>query len=113
MKVKAIFHIDEIEKWDLLIENVENLLKGIEYEEYEIEILANSKAVNKYKKGNAQEANRLEQLSKKKVNIIACNNALNSQKISRDMLFPYIKVVPIGVKELIEKQLEGYAYIKP
>ena len=111
MKLKAIFHIDEMEKWDLLLGNVENLLKSLDNTDYEITILANSKAVLRYKIDN--ENSRLEELSNRKVNIIACNNALNSQKISKDMLPNYIIVVPVGVKELIEKQLEGYAYIKP
>jgi intracellular sulfur oxidation DsrE/DsrF family protein len=111
MKLKAIFHIDEMEKWDLLLGNVENLLKSLDNTDYEIAILANSKAVIRYKIDN--DNSRLEEIANRKVNIIACNNALNSQKISKDMLPNYIIVVPVGVKELIEKQLEGYAYIKP
>jgi uncharacterized protein len=111
MKIKAIFHIDEIEKWDLLIGNVENLLNSLESTEYEIEILANSKAVIQYKKDN--DNSKLEKLVDRKVNIVACNNALKSQGITKEMLPHYVKIVPVGVKELIEKQLEGYAYIKP
>jgi intracellular sulfur oxidation DsrE/DsrF family protein len=111
MMIKVVFHIDEIEKWDLLIGNVENLLRSLGNTEYEIEILANSKAVIQYKKENNNK--KLEELSNKKVDIIACNNALNSQKITQEMLAYYVKIVPVGVKELIDKQLEGYAYIKP
>ena len=111
MKIKAIFHIDEIEKWNLLIGNVENLLNSLENMDYEIEILANSKAVIQYKKDN--DNSKLENLSNRKVDIIACNNALNSQRITKEMLPHYVRVVPVGVKELIEKQFDGYAYIKP
>jgi hypothetical protein len=43
----------------------------------------------------------------------ACNNLLIGVNIQRSELLPFVNVVPIGVKELIEKQLDGFAYIKP
>ncbi|HBF38004.1 MAG TPA: hypothetical protein DDW50_11850, partial [Firmicutes bacterium] len=56
---------------------------------------------------------RLEELSKKGVYFTACNNALNSLKIEKERLYPFITIVPIGVKEIIEKERVGYAYLKP
>ncbi len=113
MKIKAIFHVDELEKWNLLITNVENLLKGIDIKDSQVEIVANSKAVMRYRKDFESDNTGLEELEKKGISVIACNNALNSLKIEKEMLCPYVKVVPIGVKEIIEKQLDGYAYVKP
>ena len=113
MKIKAVFHIDEMEKWDLLITNVKNLVKGINIEDSEVEIVANSKAVLRYKQDAGFDNTSLEELGEKGISIIACNNALNSLKIEKGMLYAFVKVVPIGVKEIIEKQLEGYAYLKP
>ena len=113
MKIKAVFHVDELEKWDLLITNVENLLKGIDIKDSQVEIVANSKAVMRYRKDFESDNTGLEELEKKGISVIACNNALNSLKIEKEMLYPYVKIVPIGVKEIIEKQLDGYAYVKP
>jgi len=113
MKIKAVFHIDEMEKWDLLITNVKNLVNGINIEDSEVEIVANSKAVLRYKQDTGFDNTSLEELGKKGISIIACNNALNSFKIEKGMLYAYVKVVPVGVKEIIEKQLDGYAYLKP
>lgn len=113
MGIKVVFHIDEIEKWGLVIANVRNLLKGIEIAESEIEIVANSKAVLSYVKKQDNEESIFEELSTKGVQIVACNNALASLKVERESLYSYVRVVPIGVKEIIEKQQEGYAYIKP
>jgi len=45
MKIKIVFHIDEMEKWELLIANIKNLANGINIEDSEVEIVANSKAV--------------------------------------------------------------------
>jgi len=113
MNIKAIFHVDELDKWELLLENVQNLVKGIDIEKSQVEIVANSKAVMRYKKDFGADNSVLEELGKKGISIVACNNALNSLKIEKEMLYPYVKVVPIGAKEIIEKQLDGYAYIKP
>jgi uncharacterized protein len=113
MKIKAIFHIDEYEKWDLLLTNVENLLKGTDINEAEIEVVANSKAVAYYKADSSSNELRLEELSKRGIVFAACRNSLNSLKLDQDMLYPYIRIVPIGVKEIIEKEHEGFAYIKP
>ncbi len=113
MGIKVVFHIDEMEKWGLVIANVRNLLNGIEITESEIEIVANSKAVMRYVKNQENEESIFEELSRIGVQIVACNNALNSLKIERETIYPYVRIVPIGVKEIIEKQQKGYAYIKP
>lgn len=113
MIIKAVFHIDEVEKWDLVITNVENLLKGIDIENSHITIVANSTAVIRYKISSSVDNSRLEKLSQNGVAVIACNNALNSLEIDKNMLYSYVKIVPIGVKEIIEKQFDGYAYLKP
>ncbi|WP_375724040.1 DsrE family protein [Arcobacter sp. KX21116] len=112
MKIKVVFHIDEIEKWDLTLANVENLLKGIDVENSHIEIVANSKAVLAYK-NDSNIGKKLEKLVSNKVDIIACNNALKNLNIEDEMLYSFVKIVPIGVKELIVRQHEGYAYLKP
>lgn len=44
-----IFYIDENDKWNLLIGNVNNLCKDIEMKKSTVEILANSEVVKIYK----------------------------------------------------------------
>jgi intracellular sulfur oxidation DsrE/DsrF family protein len=112
MVIKVVFHIDEIEKWDLTLANVENLLKGIDVENSHIEIVANSKAVLAYKNDSII-GEKLKILVSNKVDIIACNNALKNLNIEDEILYSFVKIVPIGVKELIVRQHEGYAYLKP
>ena len=112
MKTKAVFHIDENEKWKLLIGNVNNLSKGIDLKDSEIEIVANSIAVSMYKEKESIFKKELEELHNIGVRICACNNALNGMNINKTEIMKFIEVVPIGVKELIDRQLEGYSYIK-
>ncbi len=113
MKIKAVFHIDENEKWKLLIDNVNNLYKGIDNKSLVMTIVANSIAVSMYKERESIFKKELEELHSMGVRICACNNALNGMHIEKSEIMKFIEVVPIGVKEIIDRQLDGFAYIKP
>lgn len=115
-EVKVIFHIDELDKWKLLIKNVENLINTINYKKIKIEVLANSEAVKAYDMSSDldnQITVYMEKLENKNVRFTACNNALNGFNIKKKDLIEFVDVVPVGVLELVKKQNEGYAYIKP
>ena len=114
MNGRVIFHVDELSKWGLLLKNVQNLVQAAEGDSVQIEVLANSEAVKLYVKNRAvNELSAMQDLSKQGVHFVACNNALKGLSIGREQLAPFISVVPVGVLELIKKQSEGYAYIKP
>ena len=110
---KVIFHIDELNKWELLLKNVSNLLDVIDVNEYSIEVLANSEAVKFYDSNFNEDKKVIEDLNSKGVKFVACNNALIANKTKKEDLIYFIEIVPVGVLELINKQSEGYAYIKP
>ena len=57
--------------------------------------------------------NKMLLTSKLGVHFIACRNSLVGNKIDEKLLPNFVEVVPSGVTELIKKQAEGYAYIKP
>lgn len=112
---KVIFHIDELNKWKLLLGNVSNLLNSMDNDKFYVEVLANSEAVKCYDANQNLNAdiNTMESLNKKGVKFVACNNALTAYDIKKDNIFDFIDIVPTGVVELVKKQSEGYAYIKP
>lgn len=114
MTVKVIFHIDESSRWGLLLKNVQNLTKVVDPKSARIEVLANSEAVEFYA-GSASDGDKglMQGLSKAGVRFVACNNALKGMGIAKEQLLPSVEVVPAGVVELIEKQSQGYAYIRP
>ena len=111
---KVIFHIDESGKWDLLLKNVANLLALADTQTSRIEVLANSEAVRELKNEPANpHLSSIERLFVQGVLFAACNNALNALGIRARELAPFVRVVPAGVLELVERQEQGYAYIKP
>lgn len=112
--VKAIFHIDDYSRWSLLLGNVKNLTRVLEPSEYHVKVLANSEAVKLYADKTEIKIQRLiENLSQTGIRFMACNNSLNALGIEREILPGFVEIVPVGVLELIERQAEGYAYIKP
>jgi uncharacterized protein len=55
----------------------------------------------------------MRDLNSKGVKFVACNNSLTSLDFKKEDLIDFINIVPVGVLELIVKQEEGYAYVKP
>lgn len=113
---RVIFHIDDFSKWNTAFNNVKNLIKdqadnggGLV-----IEVLANGSAVRHLAKNAKQkiDEDQLIQLIEQEVRVVACNNALTANRITREALFDQIEVVSAGVSELVAKQNDGFAYIK-
>lgn len=114
MGLKAIFHIDESPKWDLLLKNAANLVRMADMETAQIEVLANAEAVRDYAAGeDTAHIIDMQRLAEQGVLFAACNNALKAHRVNPDQLVAFVKIVPAGVLELTERQMQGYAYIKP
>lgn len=115
--MNVLFHIDEPERWPMVLANVGNMLAFYQgtAERPVIEIVANGPAVAELKASPSQGAlhEPMRMLSEQSVDIAACRNALRSQGIAETELLPFVRTVPAGVVELAVKQGEGYAYIKP
>jgi intracellular sulfur oxidation DsrE/DsrF family protein len=78
-----------------------------------VEVLANGDAVASYVPSSSNTVQMMNELAKSNVTFVACNNSIHGMKISAEDLLPFVKLVPVGVVEIIQKQNEGYAYIKP
>lgn len=118
INLKIIFHIDEPNKWPMVLENLKNVLNNAKEKnvEYQLEVLAHSMAVFQLRELIARNTHLLDQFienAEAGVVFAVCNNSLNKFNIAKDELFSFCKIVPAGVIELAEKQTEGYVYIKP
>ncbi|WP_297418203.1 DsrE family protein [Clostridium sp.] len=117
MEYKVIFHVDELSKWNLVLKNVSNLLEAIGNNKFYIEVLANAEAVKSYNAPTEETdlniANFMKELNTKGIKFAACNNALKGFGLKKEDINSFVNIVPAGVLELVEKQMEGYSYIKP
>jgi hypothetical protein len=115
--LKVIFHINEVERWDIALGNITNLLKDVGEENVDVRVLANGQAVLAF--SEESKIQRMKELSDRGVRFLACRNSLRNLCstsdvcISEEHLPEFIGVVPAGITELIKRQSEGYAYIKP
>ncbi len=57
--------------------------------------------------------NDLRALVEKGVTVAQCNNTLKERKIDPNQLYDFIAIVPSGVGEIIIRQGEDWAVIKP
>ena len=77
-----------------------------------IELVAFSAGTDAFLKGGKYEED-LKALVEKGVIVSQCNNTLRERKITRDQIYDFIAVVPSGAGELVIRQVEGWAVIKP
>ena len=116
MEPKIIFHINEMQRWNLLLNNVTNLSLSYKGESSNaiIEVLAHSEAVRGYLQDSSEDYRpAMDRLSQQGVRFVACSRALLGMGITKEEIFQFVHVVPAGVRELADRQMEGYAYIKP
>ncbi len=45
--------------------------------------------------------------------VCACTNTLQSRRLTKEALLPGVTVVPSGVAHLVERQRQGWAYLRP
>jgi hypothetical protein len=115
--LKVIFHINEFEKWETLLGNITNLLKDGGDEAVKVRVLMNGPSVKALSDETLLQ--RMRELSDKGVRFTVCRNSLKALCGSGELcideknLPEFLTVVPAGVTELIKRQTEGYAYIKP
>lgn len=115
--MKVVFHVDESAKWGMVLANARNIQRysSANAEELVSEIVANGEAVKELK-GRAPVEDlhdQMQDLMEEGVIIAACGNAMRGQGMTEDDLLAGIVMVPAGVVELVQKQEEGFAYIKP
>ncbi|MDK2974968.1 MAG: uncharacterized protein PWP08_1339 [Methanofollis sp.] len=108
---KAIFHLDESAKARLVFKNVGNLLDDLG-ESVAVEILANSEGVKAFLL-TGQYIDLLGEYAEQGVRFTVCANSLRAFGFTRDDFPRAIEVAPSGVGELVRRQAEGYAYIRP
>ncbi|GAA5100274.1 DsrE family protein [Wohlfahrtiimonas larvae] len=108
---KVVFHVDEIDKWDRVIANVNNLLKEIDVSNAHIIVIANAQAVKGYLMPEKYHAFR--NLVQQNVTLNICHNSMRGLDIQEHQLPDFVRIVSAAVMELVRKQHEGFAYIKP
>lgn len=54
----------------------------------------------------------IKALHAKGVRFIVCENTMTTRKISKEQFIPEVEYVTSGIAEIVEKQEQGWSYIK-
>jgi intracellular sulfur oxidation DsrE/DsrF family protein len=105
-------HVDESDpdKHESVLRNVANLLDA--EDNISVEIVAHGPGLAAVLK-DSPHADRLRELLDRGVQVAACANTMKSRDISDDQLVVGSRVVPAGIAELVTKQRDGWAYVRP
>lgn len=114
-RAKGVFQVSDADpqKWNLALNNVRNV-----QDEYggtmgvELEIVAFGPGIGMLKAGSPVAA-RVADALKNGIRIVACENSMKAQKLVPADMLSGIGYVPAGVVELMKKQAQGWAYIRP
>jgi uncharacterized protein len=113
-KQRVIFQVsdNDPEKWKLALSNALNVQMDLGKNNVEIEIMAYGPGLPMLG-AESKVADRLAQALDNNVALIACENTMQTTKVSRDDMYYGIKYVQAGVTHLMKRQQEGWAYIRP
>ena len=111
---KVIFQVSDNDprKWNLALNNVKNVQEDLGKSNVEIELVAYGPGLPMLKL-DSEVASRVRDALAQGVKILACENTMTNTKTTRADMLPNIGYVKAGVVELMEKQQQGWAYIRP
>lgn len=99
-------------RWNLALTNVQNLQDGMGADKVVIEIVAYGPGIGMLKADAVTNA-RIGELVERGVAVRACENTMRNQKLQRADMHPGVGYVPAGVIEIVKRQQEGWAYLRP
>lgn len=99
-------------KWNLALNNAKNLQDDVGAANVDIEIVVYGPGIDMLKL-ESPSGSRVADAMKANVKVIACENTMRGQKLTRDDMLPAISYVPAGVTEIMTRQSEGWAYLRP
>ncbi len=99
-------------KWNLALNNAKNLQVDLGAANVEIEIVAYGPGLNMVKSGSAV-SNRIDESVMAGLNIVACENTMANQKVTRAEILPGVNYVGAGVVEIMRRQQQGWSYLRP
>lgn len=98
--------------WNLALNNIKNVQKDLGKDNVEVEIVAYGPGIGMLK-ADSEVANRVSEAADAGVKVVACENTMRGQKLTKDDMNPKIGYVPAGVVEIMQRQQQGYAYVRP
>ena len=114
MRPKVVLQMSESDpaKWNLALNNARNIQNDLGAANVDIELVAYGPGIGMLK-ADSVVGNRVGEALAAGVKVVACENTMQAQKLSKDDMLGKIAYVPAGVVEIMQRQQQGWAYIRP
>ena len=99
-------------KWNLALNNARNLQSDLGAQNVEIEIVAYGPGIAMLKTDSVV-GNRIGEALGSGVKVAACENTMHGQKLAKPDMLDGIGYVKAGVVEIMQRQQQGWSYIRP
>ena len=111
---KVVFQVSENDPktWNLALNNAKNVQQAMGADQTAIEIVVYGPGIGMLKM-DSPVAERIAEATGKGVAVVACENTMKGQKLTKADMLQTIGYVPAGVVEIMTRQKEGFAYVRP
>jgi len=99
-------------RWNLALNNVRNLQDELGAANVAVEIVAYGPGIGMLK-FDAPTNSRVSEAIKAGVTVQACENTMRNQQLVRADMHPGVTFVPAGVVQIVKRQHQGWAYLRP
>ncbi len=109
----VVFHLNEADpvKHQMVIRNMRNVKQ--EMPDLFVELVVHGPGINLAVVDKSTLFEEVKDLLAHGVRIAVCQNTMTAQHITPEQLLPGMTVVPAGIAEIIQRQQEGFSYVKP
>ena len=113
-KEKVVFQVSDGDpmKWNLALNNMKNVQDALGKDNVDVELVAYGPGIGMLK-AESTTGNRVNDAVAAGVKVVACEVTMHAQKLTKDDMLASIGYVPGGVIELMKREKEGWAYIRP
>ncbi|MDT8388457.1 MAG: DsrE family protein [Thiogranum sp.] len=114
-KEKVVIQVSDKDpsKWNLSLNNARNVQAALGgADKVDVEIVVYGPGIGMLEMDSVV-GGRVDDALSDGIDIVACQNTMSATGLTEADMLPDIGYVPAGVIEIMEKQKQGYAYIRP
>ena len=113
-RAKVVLQVSESDpaKWNLALNNAKNIQTDLGAANVDIEVVAYGPGIGMLK-ADSVVGNRVDEALAAGVKVLACENTMRNQKLAKDDMLGKVGYISSGVVEIMQKQQQGWAYVRP
>ena len=114
VRPKVVLQVSDADpaKWSLALNNAKNVQTDLGAANVDIELVAYGPGIGMLK-ADSIVGNRVDEAIAAGVKVVACANTMKNQKLTQVDMLNKIGYVQAGVVEIMQRQQQGWAYIRP